>query len=81
MNRILVYLFLSEPPKVWYPSRVYTENNNVDLAVWDDVVAWLGKRKYNVLIIDLGDAVKYESHPEICAPDAWDKDFLRKKLA
>ena len=70
----------SEPPKVWYPSRVYTENNNVDLAVWDDVVAWLGKRKYNVLIIDLGDAVKYESHPEICAPDAWEKDFLKKKL-
>ena len=70
----------SEPSNQWYPSRFYSENNNVDLAVWDEVVAWLGERKYNMLIIDLGDAVKYESHPEISAPDAWDKDFLKKKL-
>ena len=55
-------------------------NNNVDLAIWDETVRFLAERKYNVLMIDVGDGIKYESHPEISAPDAWDKDFLKKKL-
>ncbi|MBO5938899.1 MAG: Tat pathway signal protein [Clostridia bacterium] len=64
----------------YYLPDPYTPENNVDLATWDDTVRALGERNYNMVIIDLGDAVKYESHPEICAPDAWDKDFLKKKL-
>lgn len=64
----------------WYPSDVYNENNNVDLDVWDSTVRFLADRKYNMLLIDVGDAIKYESHPEISAPDAWDKDFMKKKL-
>ena len=64
----------------WYPSDMYTENNNVDLDVWDSTVRFLGERKYDLLLIDVGDAVRYESHPEISAPDAWDKDFMKKKL-
>ena len=62
-------------------SQPYSETNNVDLKIWDDTVKYLAECRYNTLIIDLGDAVKYESHPEICAPDAWDKDFLKKKLS
>ena len=68
------------PPRGWYQGQRYTENNSVDIETWDKTVAFLGERKYNMLLIDVGDAVKYESHPEISAPDAWDKDFLKKKL-
>ena len=64
---------------LWY-SKPFSENNNVNLEVWDETVKFLAERQYNTLLIDLGDAVKYESHPEISAPDAWDKDFLKKKL-
>ena len=64
---------------LWY-ARPFSENNNVDVDVWDQIVKFLGEQKFNVLLIDLGDAVKYETHPEIAAPDAWDKDFLKKKL-
>ena len=64
----------------YYLPSQYTPENNVDLATWDETVRALGERKYNMVIIDHGDAVKYESHPEISAPDAWDKDFLKKKL-
>ena len=58
----------------------YTENNDTDLATWDETIRFVAERKYNMVIVDVGDAVKYESHPEISAPDAWDKDFLKKKL-
>ncbi len=54
--------------------------NNTSIEVWDKMVDFLAERQYNMVIIDVGDGVKYESHPEISAPDAWDKDFLRKKL-
>ncbi|MFA5859921.1 MAG: Tat pathway signal protein, partial [Elusimicrobiota bacterium] len=34
----------------------------------------------NMLIIDVGDAVKYESHPEISVPGAWDKKKVKAEL-
>ena len=69
----------STPSANWYlPS--YTKENGVDIEVWDETVAFLAERGFNTVLIDLGDAVQYESHPEIAAPDAWSKAFLRKKL-
>ena len=41
---------------------------------------FVAERKYNMLIVDIGDGLKFDSHPEISAPDAWSKDFLKKKL-
>ena len=55
-------------------------NNNTDIETWDKLVDFIAERQYNMLVIDVGDAIKYDSHPEISAPDAWDKDFLKKKL-
>ena len=68
------------PPRGWYLPPRYTERNNVDIATWDETVAFLAEHKFNTLLIDVGDGIRYESHPEISAPDAWDKDFLKKKL-
>lgn len=64
----------------WYFKTAYNENNEVDIDTWDKTVKFLAECQYNTLLIDVGDAIKYESHPEISAPDAWDKDFLKKKL-
>lgn len=65
----------------WYAKNPYTEENGTDIKVWDSVVRYIAECGYNTLVIDVGDAIKYESVPEICAPDAWDKAFLRAKLA
>lgn len=70
----------NSPSRGWYLPKKYTENNNIDIDTWDETVRFLAERKYNLLLIDVGDAIKYESHPEISAPNAWDKDFLKKKL-
>ena len=69
------------PSRGKYEKPRYCENNNVDVALWDKLIDFLSERKYNMLLIDVGDGIKYESHPEISAPDAWDKDFLKQKLA
>lgn len=65
----------------WYlPTDTYEEENKIDVATWDDTVKFLAERKYNMLIIDIGDGVLFDTHPEISAPDAWSKDFLKQKI-
>ena len=56
------------------------EANGTDIETWDKLVDFIAERQYNMLVIDVGDAIQYESHPEISAPDAWSKDFLKQKL-
>ena len=68
------------PARGWYLEPRYQENNNIDVATWDKTVAFLAERGYNMLVIDVGDGIRYESRPEISAPDAWEKDFLKTKL-
>ena len=70
----------SSAPRGTYLKPLYTENNNTDFKVWDEVIAYLAKCQYNTVLIDVGDAIQYERHPEISAPNAWSKDFIKKKL-
>ena len=55
--------------------------NGTDVETWDKLVDFIAEREFNMLVIDVGDAIQYESHPEISAPDAWSKDFMKQKLA
>ena len=68
------------PARSWYSPPRYTEKIGVEEAAWDETVRFLAAHKYDTVLIDVGDGIKYESRPEISAPDAWDKDFLKKKL-
>ena len=68
--------------KAWYlPPTPYTPENKVDIPTWDDTVAFLNRSGFNTVLIDVGDGLQFETHPEISAPDAWSKEFLQKKLA
>ena len=58
----------------------YTPENNVDFEVWDRVVKRVAECGYTHLLIDLGDAIKYKSHPEIAAPDALSVEDFKKLL-
>ena len=70
----------STPPRGWYLDPLYTPEMKTTEKVWDMAVQFMAERKYNLALIDVGDGMKFESHPEISVPNAWDKDFLRKKL-
>lgn len=52
-----------------------------DKKLWDDILKQLQQAGANMLVIDLGDAVKYDSHPEIAVKNAWSVERLRKELA
>lgn len=68
------------PPRYWYTDPGFNECNGVDEEVWDETIKFIAERGFNTCVIDLGDAVIYDSHPEIAAPDAWSKELLKKKL-
>ena len=71
----------STRPTLWYEDVPYSHEIDIDEITWDETVKALAERKYNFVLIDVGDGIKYESHSEISAPNAWEKDFLKKKLS
>ena len=68
------------PPRFLGWPQVYEEKNNVDIKLWDELVKYAANCEFNTLLINVGDGVRYDSHPEVSAPDAWSKELLASKL-
>ena len=49
--------------------------------LWDEIIRHLADSGFNTVVIDLGDAIKYSSHPEIAVRKAWSISRLQKELA
>ncbi len=48
--------------------------------LWNDVLEKMVNAGMNMVVIDLGDGVKYESHPEIAVNNAWTTTRLQDEL-
>lgn len=51
-----------------------------DKSLWDDLLPRMADAGINLVVVDLGDGVRYESHPEIAVDGAWSVDALRTEL-
>lgn len=58
----------------------YSETLKVDYETWRKTIDFLPLQGFNTVLIDVGDAVQYDSHPEISLPNAWSKDKLKEEL-
>jgi len=56
-------------------------NLRFDKSLWDDLVPKMAEDGVNMVVIDVGDAVEYASHPEIAVQGAWSIGQLRDELA
>lgn len=52
----------------------------VDEGLWDEIVEALAAAGMNMVVVDLGEGVRYESHPEIGVEGSWTVEKLRGKL-
>jgi hypothetical protein len=52
-----------------------------DESLWNILLKEMAAAGMNMVVIDLGDAVLYDSHPEIAVRKAWTPDKLRDELA
>ena len=62
------------------PSKRYYQENITDDDTWNKVIDFLPSQGFNTVVIDVGDAIKYERHPEISIKGAWSKDRFKKEL-
>jgi len=60
--------------------RGFRPDLELDEPLWHEAVQAMAKNGGNLIVIDLGDAVKYESHPEIAVRGAWSPKKLREEL-
>lgn len=59
----------------------YRANLTFDEPTWNELLKDMSSVGMNMVIIDLGDAIEYESHPEIAVKNAWTPAKLRTELA
>ena len=60
---------------------IYRDFLYVDKAIWDEVTAFLPTCGINTLLIDMGEAIRLDSHPELAVEGSWTKEEFRKELA
>ena len=59
----------------------YKPRLRFDQKLWDELLRRMIQAGMNMVVIDLGDGVRYESHPEIAVRGAWSPKRLRSELA
>ncbi len=52
-----------------------------DEPLWNELLERMAEVGFNMVVLDLGDGVKYQSHPEIAVENAWTPTKLRDELA
>lgn len=62
-----------------YPG-VVRDYLGADEKVWTDVTGEMRKEGMNLVMIDVGEAYAYPSHPELWVKGSWDADKLRGEL-
>ena len=68
---------IAEGEKIKYPPRTYLRCQK---SVWDKLLKEMAKVGINMVLIDLGEGVKYESHPELAIKNSWSVEKLKKEL-
>jgi hypothetical protein len=62
------------------PERGFHPDLRLSESLWNDALKKMISEGMNMVVIDLGDAIRYESHPEIAVRNAWSVTKLRNEL-
>ncbi len=63
------------------PYYMYRPYLRCEDSLWKDIVTRMPEVGVNTVVIDLGDGVQYQSHPEIVVENAWPVAKLKGELA
>ena len=72
--------FADQPDHILHETS-YRPYLRFDDALWRHIVERMENLGMTMIILDVGDAVRFESHPEIALPDAWSREKLTQELA
>ena len=60
---------------------IYHDYLNCDKKIWREITDFLPTCGINTLLIDMGEGVILDSHPELAIPGSWTKEEFREELA
>ena len=60
---------------------IYRDFLYTDKSIWDEITAFLPTCGINTLLIDIGEAIRLDSHPELAVEGSWTKEEMRTELA
>ncbi len=60
---------------------IYRDEMYCQKEVWTRITSLLPKMGFNTVLIDIGEGVRLDSHPELAVPGAWSKQELKQELA
>lgn len=60
--------------------RSFDGNMRLSENLWRDAILRMKENNLNLVIIDIADAIQFESHPELSIKGAWSKEKLKKEL-
>ena len=76
------------PVKSWGPFKsedlhlvCQADHLRFDEAVWQTLTERMQQVHMNMVVIDLGEAIQYQSHPELAVKGSWPVERFRKELA
>lgn len=59
---------------------IYRDFLYTDKETWEKVTSFLPSCGINTVLIDMGEGVQYDSHPELAVKGSWTKDEFREEL-
>ena len=62
------------------PFRGYSPDIRLSESLWKDAIDRMASSGMNAVVIDLGNSVRYDSHPEIAVNNAWTPKQLQNEL-
>lgn len=84
-NKMWAYLIhlttnVGGEPGADMPLAPWRDHLVTDDETWRKTIDFLPQCGFNTVVIDVGDAIQYETHPDISIPGAWTKDKLKSEL-
>lgn len=49
--------------------------------LWDEYILYMHKKGVNTVVIDIGEGMRYESHPELAVEGSWTHDEMKAEIA
>ncbi len=70
-----------EAPELGRPDISSKARLRFDENLWNDLLEHMARSGVNMLVVDLGEGVRYASHPELAVEGAWTPEKLRNELS
>lgn len=62
------------------PEQGYSRVLKFDEQLWNEIVEYAAEVGINAIVLDVGDAVVYKSHPEISIEGAWSREKVHEEI-